>query len=385
MSCHILWEGCQKTGREEKPFFFQAPDRPLVSGDNNKDFSNNSRGTSLVVQWLRFWASHAGGVGLIPDAGTNIPQCGMAKTESNNGRNRHPGSCSAPSSGGFWHNTLSFLTFNPKEASGFLLLLIFGNLAFPSAFPTILYSISCIKLPSVWNTDIAGFSFPYGTWTDKAPKAANSLCHPRLDHCCIFPAVPLASTLSIHFSCLIQSHCSRTQSWSCAKQSGGLPFLCAQGVKEPVRLRTWSSENKMVSKRGWITYGPVSLLYPQCCPIRLYVIWPCLKTLMGSADKESACDAGDLGWEDPLEKGKATHSSILAWVAKSRTQLSDFHSHFQGPLSCSLSSSVSVSICFFALQLLFACGGSQPPPSLNAPSVFKCHTLGLRCSTYHCV
>ena len=42
-----------------------------------------------------------------------------------------------------------------------------------------------------------------------------------------------------------------------------------------------------------------------------------------------------LGWEDPLEKGKATHSSILAWripwtvqfmgVTKSQTQLSDFH------------------------------------------------------------
>ena len=42
-----------------------------------------------------------------------------------------------------------------------------------------------------------------------------------------------------------------------------------------------------------------------------------------------------LGWEDPLEKGTATHSSILAWripwtcivhgVAKSRTRLSDFH------------------------------------------------------------
>ena len=33
--------------------------------------------------------------------------------------------------------------------------------------------------------------------------------------------------------------------------------------------------------------------------------------------KESACNVGDLGlilgWEDPLEKGKATHSSILAW------------------------------------------------------------------------
>ena len=35
--------------------------------------------------------------------------------------------------------------------------------------------------------------------------------------------------------------------------------------------------------------------------------------LCGSAGKEYTCNAGDLGWEDPLEKGKATHSSILAW------------------------------------------------------------------------
>ena len=37
----------------------------------------------------------------------------------------------------------------------------------------------------------------------------------------------------------------------------------------------------------------------------------------GSDDKESACNAGDLvrplGWEDPLEEGKAIHSSILTW------------------------------------------------------------------------
>ena len=37
----------------------------------------------------------------------------------------------------------------------------------------------------------------------------------------------------------------------------------------------------------------------------------------GSAGKESACNAGDMGsipgWEDPLEKGTAAHSSILAW------------------------------------------------------------------------
>ena len=44
-----------------------------------------------------------------------------------------------------------------------------------------------------------------------------------------------------------------------------------------------------------------------------------------------------LGWEDPLEKGKATHPSVLAWripwavivceVAKSQTRLSDSHLH----------------------------------------------------------
>ena len=46
-----------------------------------------------------------------------------------------------------------------------------------------------------------------------------------------------------------------------------------------------------------------------------------------------------LDWEDPLEKRKATHFSFLAWkipvhgVAKSQTQLSDFHFHFlpRGP------------------------------------------------------
>ena len=38
--------------------------------------------------------------------------------------------------------------------------------------------------------------------------------------------------------------------------------------------------------------------------------------LCGSAGKESACNVGDLGsipGLESLEKGKATHSSILAW------------------------------------------------------------------------
>ena len=33
----------------------------------------------------------------------------------------------------------------------------------------------------------------------------------------------------------------------------------------------------------------------------------------GSDCKKSACKAGDLGWEDPLEEGMAIHSSVLAW------------------------------------------------------------------------
>ena len=39
--------------------------------------------------------------------------------------------------------------------------------------------------------------------------------------------------------------------------------------------------------------------------------------LGGSDGKESTCNVGDLGvilgWEDPLEEGVATHSSVLAW------------------------------------------------------------------------
>ena len=33
----------------------------------------------------------------------------------------------------------------------------------------------------------------------------------------------------------------------------------------------------------------------------------------GSVGKDSACNVGSLSWKDPLEKGTATHSSILAW------------------------------------------------------------------------
>ena len=34
----------------------------------------------------------------------------------------------------------------------------------------------------------------------------------------------------------------------------------------------------------------------------------------GSDDRNPPANAGDLEWEDPLEKGMAAHSSILAWT-----------------------------------------------------------------------
>ena len=58
---------------------------------------------------------------------------------------------------------------------------------------------------------------------------------------------------------------------------------------------------------------------------------PSPRDLPNEGSKEGA---RSLGWEDPLEKGIASHSSILAWripwttlhgVTKSRTRLSNFH------------------------------------------------------------
>ena len=86
--------------------------------------------------------------------------------------------------------------------------------------------------------------------------------------------------------------------------------------------------------------------------IYLFFLMEILGFPAGSDSKEPACSAGDLGWslgwEDALEKGMATHSSILAWripmdrgawratvhgVAKNRTQLSrHFHFHNTFPL-----------------------------------------------------
>ena len=39
-----------------------------------------------------------------------------------------------------------------------------------------------------------------------------------------------------------------------------------------------------------------------------------------------AGDAGDMGWEDPLEEEMATHSSILAWIIPRTEKPDGLHS-----------------------------------------------------------
>ena len=79
-----------------------------------------------------------------------------------------------------------------------------------------------------------------------------------------------------------------------------------------------------------------------------------------------------LGWEDPLEKEMATHSSILAWripwteepgrlqvykVTKSQTQVSDFTFHFTFLTSL---------LCF----QFFSQQGKSPRFTVNTTSIF---------------
>ena len=78
-------------------------------------------------------------------------------------------------------------------------------------------------------------------------------------------------------------------------------------------------------------------------PTLVFLGFPC-----GSAGKESACNAGDLDSIPQLgiylEKGKETHSSVLAWtipwtihgVAKSQTRLNDFYFHFHKIENCGM-------------------------------------------------
>ena len=114
--------------------------------------------------------------------------------------------------------------------------------------------------------------------------------------------------------------------------SSGINSLGPQMVKNPPAM-----QETMVRFLGQESFGEgigYPLQYSRASPVahmvkNLPAIWEsCVQSLV---------------WEDPLVKGTITHSSVLVWsipwieepggttvhgVAKSRTQLSDFHCHF---------------------------------------------------------
>ena len=68
-----------------------------------------------------------------------------------------------------------------------------------------------------------------------------------------------------------------------------------------------------------------------------------------------------LSWEDPMEKGKATHSSILAWripwtiESQSWTWLSDFHFHWLSLLLLAFSSQRLIFFSFLFSRCFLKC------------------------------
>ena len=58
-----------------------------------------------------------------------------------------------------------------------------------------------------------------------------------------------------------------------------------------------------------------------------------------------------LGWEDPLEKGKATHSSILArefyglYSPRGGTDMTDFHFHLTNKIPINVDTGIIVKSC----------------------------------------
>ena len=132
------------------------------------------------------------------------------------------------------------------------------------------------------------------------------LCHPLLLPPLIFPRIRVFSSKSV--PCIRRSkYWSFNFSISSSNEYSGLisfrmdwlDLLAVQGTLKSL-LQQHSSKASVLQRSAFFI---VQLSHP------------CF--LCGSAGKESACNVEtwvwSMGWEDPLEKGKATHSSILAW------------------------------------------------------------------------
>ena len=97
-----------------------------------------------------------------------------------------------------------------------------------------------------------------------------------------------------------------------------------QGAPKPCSSR--NSECDLLWKQRRCLYKQVGMKTPRTIVAQLVKKPPAMQET----------SVRSLGWEDPLAKGKATHSSLLAWripwttvhgVAKSRTRRNDSHFH----------------------------------------------------------
>ena len=117
-----------------------------------------------------------------------------------------------------------------------------------------------------------------------------------------------------------------------------LEYSC---LENPMDREAWQAATHRVTK-SWRHWSDLARVY---CPIKYSTHWKRASLeaqLVKNPPAMRETWVRSLGWEDALEKHKATHSSTLAWripwtvvhgVKKNRTRLSDLHlleklSHF---------------------------------------------------------
>ena len=122
------------------------------------------------------------------------------------------------------------------------------------------------------------------------------------------------------------------------KAGEGVFFWLLLLIGHASKCQPWRGSQILLALRA----APESRMYPHHCFLLSLQRASQVGFPGGSDGEEPVCNeetwVRSLGWEDPLEEGMATHSSILAWrismdrgawqatvhgVAKSRTQLSD--------------------------------------------------------------
>ena len=112
-------------------------------------------------------------------------------------------------------------------------------------------------------------------------------------------------------------------------------FLWLMGSVTPEKLLTASSAWKYVSIICFYE-DPMQLLLELNLwkPIRRAIRASLIAELVKNLPAVQKTCVRSLVWEDLLEKGKAPHSSILAWripeVTKNQTRLSNFHTFHSG-------------------------------------------------------